>query len=398
MNIPILTNPAQTTPLGIRLKLILGLILGGCLLFGMGCEQVAEPKSKAGQIMQRAAEFLWTQQGEDGGWHSQTHGILRPGQVCTAFVLDALLEVPDSIYVVDEVQKEAGLQFLRDHLNEEGALGLADPDILEYPNYATSFALKVFVEHGKPEDEDLIARMSHYLLAEQFTEARNIDRKHAAYGGWGFGEILLPAGQVGHVDLSHTRKVLEALYMAGKLKGEVGEKAKVFVRRLQSHPQADSFVAGLAELQAKVYDGGYVYSPLQADLNKGGPRDADPEPAYSYATATADGFLSEKALGLSGEDAAAWLLNTHRWDYPEGIPWNTVQQWSLVMQYYHLMVRAECYAHIQPEFDWYGEMVDFLAPKQGPYGSFYNPDGAPNKENDPLLATSMVIRALLAGL
>ena len=45
----------------------------------------------------RAAAYLWRQQAPDGGWHSQTYGLLRSGQLLTPFVLDAL---PEAVYPV----------------------------------------------------------------------------------------------------------------------------------------------------------------------------------------------------------------------------------------------------------------------------------------------------------
>ena len=36
--------------------------------------------SNNGSPLQRAAEFLWAQQAEDGGFHSSTYGLLRSGQ------------------------------------------------------------------------------------------------------------------------------------------------------------------------------------------------------------------------------------------------------------------------------------------------------------------------------
>ena len=41
----------------------------------------------------RACRYLWSQQAEDGGWHSRTYGLLRSGQSLTPFVLNALLQV-----------------------------------------------------------------------------------------------------------------------------------------------------------------------------------------------------------------------------------------------------------------------------------------------------------------
>ena len=82
----------------------------------------------------RAAEYLWNQQAEDGGWHSHTYGLLRSGQALTPFVLDALLQIPAEIYPWPQSKLDRGLDFIRNHARQDGALGMADPGIPDYPN------------------------------------------------------------------------------------------------------------------------------------------------------------------------------------------------------------------------------------------------------------------------
>src|SRR5579859_1254086 len=59
------------------------------LLFTSACA-VRDPAD----ALIRACRYLWSQQAEDGGWHSRTYGLLRSGQSLTPFVLNALLQVP----------------------------------------------------------------------------------------------------------------------------------------------------------------------------------------------------------------------------------------------------------------------------------------------------------------
>ena len=67
----------------------MGLAISCALL--VGCGDPAPTPSRQ-QIVERAVAWLWEKQGEDGGWHSETYGLLRSGQSLTPFVLDALLE------------------------------------------------------------------------------------------------------------------------------------------------------------------------------------------------------------------------------------------------------------------------------------------------------------------
>lgn len=366
-----------------------------------GCKKTSEPQSEAGKMLARAAEWLWTQQGADGGWHSATHGLMKSGQVTTPFVLDALLSIPDSIYTIDGGKKRAALDFIRGQVNADGALGLTDPDLLEYPNYATAYGLKVMRLYGTTDDKAFSNRMRDYLLSQQFDEDRGLIPANAAYGSWGFGETELRKGHVGHVDLSHTRRVLEALAIAGGLDKETKDKARIFLARCQQDAvNAGIPVDGIPELQMMRYDGGFLYSPMVLDLNKGGLVSADSIHTFvgSYATATADGWLALEALGDKGkaqQDALQWLQDRPGWEGAAGIPEETMQEWKIVMVYYHLTVRAQVYGQAGEEGAWREEMLDFLRERQEPDGRFWNPHGAPNKENDPLLATAMVVRALV---
>lgn len=377
-------------------------------------------------MLQKAATFLWGKQAEDGGWHSETHGILKIGQVCTPYILDALMEVPDSIYTVEEAKVRSALDFIKEHTNKEGALGFSDPDLLEYPNYATAFGLKCLFLHGDGSDNTTLSQMTDYLKDQQFGEGRGYSIDHSAYGGWGFGEEYLTPGNPGHVDISHTRRILEGLGTARALgpspqmdlerglESSIAEKAFTFLKRMQKHPGDPPPTEGLlASFDSTVYDGGFFYSPVQEDVNKGGwvfsPSGDNPLYLRSYATATCDGILAlialEGRLAKDGDmlvkmidQGENWLKAHPSWAQPEGIPLDHPQQWHQVMFYYHLSVRAQAYHSLGWEAGWQSLMMDELRGKQAEDGSFANPDGAANKENDPLLATAMVVRALCAAL
>jgi len=366
-----------------------------------GCATSPQPKSEAGRMLAKAADFLWNQQGEDGGWHSQTHGILKGGQVCTAFVLDALLAVPDSIYQIDTDKKEEGLAFIVNHVNAEGALGKNDPDLMEYPNYATAFGAKVLLQHGTPDQESKAGEMMTYLLNQQLVEKRGFQVGHAAYGGWGFGEVGISPENPGHVDLSHTRRILEALRCQGRPSTEVQEKVGIFLLRLQKSPVAPQPTQGLlSQFKTPQSDGGFLYSPVQEDVNKGGWAADSGQYMQSYATATCDGLLAAATLnGCEGmvADAKDWLEANGDWSAPAGVPTDHFQQWHKVMYYYHLSVRAQAYRAAFMK-GWQTELMDELRGKQAEDGHFSNPDGAANKENDPLIATALVVKALCAAM
>ena len=65
------------------------------------------------------------------------------------------------------------------------------------------------------------------------------------------------------------------------------------------------------------------------------------------------------------------------------------------MFFYHLAVRGEAYAALGEPGPWRSELFRLIAQHQHDDGHFANPDGAPNKEDDPLLATAMMVEALV---
>ena len=378
-----------------------------CFLFAgflWGCGDEPELQGESSQILRKAATFLWEKQGADGGWHSETHGILKSGQVCTAYVLDALMEVPDSIYQRDTEKVEKALEFIAQHTNEAGVLGVFDPDLMEYPNYATAFGLKCLFQHGNPEQKATAEKMKDYLLSQQFDEDRGYTPTHSAYGSWGFGEQYLTEGNPGHVDISHTRRILEALSLCGALDVPTASKARIFLMRMQKDPSRTWPEEGLlATFDSITYDGGFIYSPVQEDVNKGGWVSANERRLYmrSYASATCDGILSLLCVQQADDHLAKarqWLELHPDWSQPEGIPEDHPQQWHRVMFYYHLSVRAQVCGKLDWPGNWRDHLMVQLRGKQAEDGSFSNPDGAANKENDPLLATAMVVKALCATL
>ena len=355
----------------------------------------------------RAAGYLWKKQSDDGGWHSQTYALLRSGQGLTPFVLHTLLAVPESTCRRPPGGVERALQFLRDHTNENGVLGRADSDILEYPNYATAYALQCLLAAGTEADRELAERMRDYLVAEQFCESRGFDPQMPAFGGWGFGGTH-PPGKTGHMDLAHTRRVLEALRQAGTA-GEVFERSLVFLRFMQKDP-ADTRphpVPPETELtgdEMPTFDGGFYFSPVVLAANKGR---YDPVRGQwrSYASPTCDGILAQVAAGVAEDDprllaARRWLEQHPRLDYPEGVPRAPDEHpdpWGEAIRFNHYAVRGEAYAALDWPGNWREQLTNLLAKDQRSDGSFANPAGPLMKEDDPLVCTTLAAIALVAA-
>ncbi|MHC4957351.1 MAG: prenyltransferase/squalene oxidase repeat-containing protein [Planctomycetota bacterium] len=258
---------------------------------------------------------------------------------------------------------ENALAFLRRNARPDGALGYANPVVLEYPNYATAFALRCLVKAGRKRDMDLIVRMRDYLVGQQIR-----DIESPAFGGWGFG------GESRHMDLSHVRCVLQALREAGGVDPAVYVRAQVFLRLLQrrtEHPQTG----------AAPFDGGFYFSPVVIDANKG-------SGFSSYATATGDGLLALLAAGVPEADervqgARAWLERHAGLERPAGIPSDRPIDWGPQVHYYHLCVRALAGYDVR----------DAVVKRQEANGRFVG-IGHLMKEDDPLIATTLALRSL----
>lgn len=368
------------------------LLLGGC---------AAGSSTEPGSTLGRACAYLTRQQADDGGWHSETYGLSRSGQAWTPFVLHALLEASEIDETVPRPDIGRALDFIRRHTNEEGVLGLSDPDVPEYPNYATAFALRCLVRVGREEDQPLVERMRSFLAADQFQGENGYDEMSLAYGSWGFGGPR-PVGSTGHLDLSHTRHVLQALREAGLSDPILYERAQAFLRLLQRHPSDARPQPPVTEVASKnvPYDGGFYFSPVVLEANKSALVETEDGSYFeSYASATCDGVLSLLEAGVAKDDervlaARAWLQDHPRLDYPEGIPEDDPEAFGEAIYFYHLAARAEAYEALDWPGDWREAMSAELAPLQRPDGSFVNTRNHLMKEDDPLLATALAVIAL----
>jgi len=348
--------------------------------------------------LERACAWLWSHQHADGSFRSARYPYLGSGQALTPFVLFALLGVDERIAPRPQGAVERALAYLRSQLDANGVIGLADPDVPEYPNYATAFALRCLVRAGTAGDAPRIERMRSYLEREQLDEEEGFSPLDPVYGAWGFGGPRA-SGFAGHVDLSHTRHVLEALREAGTHDPALFDRAAHFLRLLQKRPD-ETRPHPPDGCATTPYDGGFYFSPVLPMANKAGPVTSDGGTAFrSYASATCDGVLALLAAGVSRDDdrlrdAVAWLDRHPRLDSPEGIPEEEPNGFARALRFYHLAARAEVAAALGRREAITPRIAALLADEQAPDGSFRNPEGGLMKEDDPLLGTTLVVLAL----
>jgi hypothetical protein len=354
-----------------RLALLLLLALAGCA-------PTPQP------AVRKAAVWLWSRQEADGGWHSHTYGLLRSGQSLTPFVLGALLEVHDEVYSLPRAQADRAVAFLRAHTSPNGALGVSDPDVPDYPNYATALAVSALCRLRPPGWQQQIKPMVAWLRTQQFTEQNGWRPADPAYGAWGMGGERRRPPDTGHVDLSMTHYVLDALRAAGAADSDPAfASARIFVERCQNFDPRHPDDA----------DGGFFFSTTEFDTNKAG---QDGAHFRSYGTTTADGILALLATGATRAGprvtaAQRWLTAHHSGMSVPGFVGEAYQRWPQGLAFYYSAAATRAFRELGADPG--AAIFDGLRRAQRGDGSWVNPENLV-KEDDPLIATSFAIRAL----
>lgn len=328
----------------------------------------------AAQTMARATRWLYARQSADGTWKSEAYGLMASGQSLTPLVLQALLSAPDR----DAEGIRRALASMRAALERDGALGMADPGLVDYPSYASALGLRAFLRTGSRDEAE---RLEKWLRGQQLADPLGWTVEFAGYGAWGTGGAPRRAPAAGHVNLSMTRYVLQALAQAGMRPDDaVMRRARLYLERSQQE------------------DGSFIFSTVQLEANKaGGP---------GYGTATADGVLALLATGAPVDDprvraGAEWLVAHHRVDVVPGLEDAPGEGWRTAMRYYYLAASAEVFLRCGVDeapagHDWRRDLHDTLAREQRADGSWKN-ENFLMKEDDPLVATSLALSALIAA-
>ena len=329
--------------------------------------------------IERGVQWLLRSQREDGAFISRVYPVLGSGQSLTPFSLWSLLQLPPSRLTEHRQQLQNAQRWILDAQQPSGALGFRSR-IEDYPCYATSLALRCTLAL-KPAGWRVAAeRMAQWLNRQQFLRETGWG-EHPAEGGWGMGsaEALTPP-KSGHVDLSMTCSVLEALTdpeRPTRLSPERRDAARGFVLRCQ------------------VRQGGFFSSPVLPRLNKGVAREDGPGP---YGSATCDGLLALLALGYPKHHptvnrSLAYLHSIHRVDRNPGIDPGINAALGEGMKGYYRAAAARVFAQLGGPPRWRDNLARIVLAEQRRDGSWLNKNRLQN-EDEPMVATSLALRAL----
>lgn len=364
----------------------------GALAVGASCSKERLASLGRRDALRSAAAYLWERQADDGGWHSTEYGLLRSGQSLTGLVLNALLDIPTSLSDLPPDRMMAAVSFLMHHIDGDGAVGRMDPDVADYPNYATALALKAVCRAPMPLRTFSPFALVECLRRQQFSEANGWTPDDAAYGAWGMGGDVRTPPTPGHVDLSMTRHVLEALAVSGVPVGDPAfEKAAAFLKKCQN------FIPGVEPRGPDIADrdGGFYFSPVVVDANKAGRHSTG---FRGYGSPTADGILSLVAIGRGLDDArlraaADWLVSRHSDESVPDFDDITVGKSTRGLWFYYAAASTTALSKLglplQPA------LTPALLERQRGDGSWVNREKRV-KEDEPLIATALAVRALVA--
>lgn len=346
--------------------------------------------AKAQATIDKAIEYLKSQQQPDGSWQTprQPLGI-------TALVLRAI--VAEEKYDASTPFLKKGYDKLLSHQMESGGIY---KDLLA--NYNTAIAIMSLAAAENPEFKPRIDKAVAYLKSIQWNDRieggpkgeGKIDVGNPWYGGFGYGSHGRPDG-------SNTQLAVDALHEAGvKADDPAMQAALKFVTRMQN----------LSETNDQPWasnDGGAVYTPANKGESQAGETtdSTGQRRLRSYGSMTYGMLKSYIYAGLTKDDPrvkAAWDWITRNWTLDENPgmrEWNP-EQAKHGMHYYYMTLAKALNVYNQPvitdpqgrKHDWRVELIDKLASLQRADGSFVGEKRW--MEDNPVLATSYAILAL----
>jgi squalene-hopene/tetraprenyl-beta-curcumene cyclase len=361
-------------------RIALTFVGGGLLTVLSGsvaAEKAIGPAPKVYQeIVDKAIQYLATAQAQNGAV-SASIGI-GPTALATLGLLRTGRDVGDP-------QVAKGLKYIEEYTQESGGIHTPGSQI---STYETCIAMVCFQEANRDgRYETIIRQAEKFVRGGQWDENRGKDKSDVYYGGAGYGGKTRP-------DLSNTAFLVEALKAAGaKPDDEALQRAMAFVSRCQNLESEHN----TTPFAAKVNDGGFYYTPAVGKQDQ--ERQTPDGGLRSYGSMTYAGLKSMVYAGLKKDDprvkaVSQWIRKNYDVKSNPGMGDNG-------LYYYYLTFAKALDALGMDEIedaagvrhDWRRELVEELAQRQKPNGSWVNSN--PRwMEGDPNLATAFALLAI----
>jgi squalene-hopene/tetraprenyl-beta-curcumene cyclase len=333
------------------------------------------------QMVDKAIVFLATRgQADDGSFNAAA------GPAVTALVTAGVLRHGRS---PEDPLVAKALRYLERFVRDDGGIY---GDGSNNKNYETCIAIVCFKEANRNGKYDaLLKKADQFVKSYQWGSVGDTGPDDVKYGGAGYGRT----GD--RPDLSNTSFLVDALRAAGNgSDSEAMQRALIFVSRCQNLESRHN----TTPFAAKLNDGGFYYTPAAGGNSQAG-NDETTGGLRSYASMTYAGLKSMIYAGVNKDDervkaALTWLAKHYSVESNPGMP-----DGSQGLYYYYQTFAKALSALGEDTFvdekgvkhDWRTDLIDALASRQRPDGSWFNE----NKrwlEGDANLSTGYALLAL----
>jgi squalene-hopene/tetraprenyl-beta-curcumene cyclase len=324
----------------------------------------------------KAIEFLRKNQAADGSFSAEA------GPAVTALVATGILKSGRS---ADDPLVAKSLNYLQGFVQPDGGVYAEGST---HQNYETCIAIQCFNEANADGRYDkLLAGANKFVRNLQWDDSEGHDKASVNYGGAGYGGHKRP-------DLSNTTFLLDALKSSGAGPDDPAvQKALVFVSRCQNLEGP----ANTTPFAAKINDGGFYYTPAAGGTSQAG--QTDNGGLRSYGSMTYAGLKSMIFAGVDADDprvkaALSWLAEHYTLAENPGMGQSGLYYYYQTFARALAAVGADTFTDANGnEHDWRADLIQTLADRQQPDGSFIN-ETPRWMEGNPNLVTGYVLIAL----